>query len=164
MKKRTTIDVMPPFKALYAAMEEEINPKDEQQADGLKNYRKAALKHYTREIGGVHVNVCVVCGFGIQAILEVAHLDQVRANNNLDNLAVLCPNCHKMQDIGLFPDGLIRQMRDHKPKEDWKLRIKDAGKKAALTRQAKAAKQKRSAAATKAAATRQKKQASSPVE
>lgn len=164
MKKKAIVDVMPPFETLYAAIEKEINPNGEQQTADLKNYRKAALKHYTREIGGVHVNVCVVCGFGIQAILEVAHLDQVRANNNLENLAVLCPNCHKMQDIGLFPDGLVRKMRDHKPKEDWKLRIKDAGAKAALTRKAKAAKQQRSAAASKAAATRQKKQTSLPAE
>jgi len=154
-KDKQAPQVVPMTEQLYVAITEEVGPEDEPVSGGLKNYRKAALMRYTREIAaGVHANVCVVCGFGIQSILEVAHLDQDRSNNGLDNLAVLCPNCHKMQDIGLFPDGLVRQMRDHKPKEDWKRRIKDAGAKAAATRRASTLKAKRSAAAKKAAATR----------
>lgn len=113
-------------------------------------YRKAALTHYRRDVSGTEMNVCVVCGFGIQSVLEVAHLDQIRKNNAIDNLAILCPNCHKMHDIGLIPTDVIRLLRDANAKEDWKLRIKDAGVKAAKTKKMLATKEKKSEAAKRA--------------
>lgn len=148
-----------PFESIHQAIEEQIaeddlEPPINTPAMATKNYRKAALQHYTRHIEGVHLHVCVMCGFGIKAILEVAHLSQDRSDNTIDNLAVLCPNCHKMHDIGLIPSDVIRRMRDYKPALDWKLRIKDAGSKAAATRKLKASKNVRSVAAKKAAATR----------
>lgn len=118
------------------------------------NYRKIALEHYRKEIDGNQINVCVVCGFGIPSVLEVAHLDQNRANSNLDNLAVLCPNCHKMHDIGLIPTEVVKKLRDEHRKENWGLRVKDAGIKAAATRKASAATKVKSAAGKKAWATR----------
>lgn len=117
-------------------------------------YRKLALQHYKRQLEVPHFNLCVVCGFGVQAILEVAHLDQNRKNNAIDNLAVLCPNCHKMHDIGLIPRKVVIALRDQKVTENWKLRIKDAGPKAALTRKTKAEQAKKSASAKKAWVTR----------
>lgn len=128
-----------------------MTPKD---LNSTKNYRKSALEHYRKEIGGNHINVCVVCGFGIPSVLEVAHLDQKRANSNLDNLAVLCPNCHKMHDIGLLPTEVVKKLRDEHRKENWGLRVKDAGIKAAATRKASAATKAKSAAGKKAWATR----------
>ena len=110
-------------------------------------YRNTALERYKRLVDGFLVNVCVMCGFGIPAVLEVAHLDQDRSNNDVDNLAVLCPNCHKMLDIGLIPSDVVRSMRAYEAQPNWKLRMKDAGAKAGLTR-------KRSGAAKRAAATR----------
>ena len=97
---------------------------------------------------------CAYCGFGIKAILEVAHLDQNRENNLADNLAVLCPTCHKMHDIGLIPTDIILQMRDRKKDPNWLLRMKDAALKAAATRKANTVKKKRSVTAQKAVATR----------
>jgi hypothetical protein len=117
-------------------------------------YRKLALQHYKRQLDVPHFNLCVVCGFGVQAILEIAHLDQDRKNNAIENLAVLCPNCHKMHDIGLIPKKVVVALRDQKVTENWKLRIKDAGAKAALTRKTKAEQAKKSASAKKAWATR----------
>jgi hypothetical protein len=113
-------------------------------------YRKLALQHYKRQLEVPHFNLCVVCGFGVQAILEVAHLDQDRKNNAIENLAVLCPNCHKMHDIGLIPRVVVIALRDQKVTENWKLRIKDAGTKAALTRKTKAEHANKSASAKKA--------------
>ena len=121
----------------------------------IATYRKTALAHYRREVGEQGFNLCVVCGFGVQAVLEVAHLDQDRKNNSVENLAVLCPNCHKMHDIGLIPTEVVRSLRDNPNKaENWKLRIKDAGAKAAATRGAKRVAAKKSASAKKAWASR----------
>lgn len=120
----------------------------------LASYRKAALAHYRREVGEQGFNLCVVCGFGVQAVLEVAHLNQDRKDNAVENLAVLCPNCHKMHDIGLIPTEVVRSLREHPKAENWKLRIKDAGAKAAATRGAKKVASKKSASAKKAWASR----------
>jgi hypothetical protein len=41
---------------------------------------------------------CMNCDCGFckwPAILEFHHIDRNRANDSLDNLSVLCPNCHK---------------------------------------------------------------------
>jgi len=105
------------------------------------NYRKLAFAHYPP--------ICAHCGFGVRAVLEVAHLDCNRSNNDLSNLVVLCPNCHKMHDIGLIPTEVVLQMRDGRRAVDWAKRMKDAGVKAALTR-------KRQAAARKAVETRRR--------
>ncbi len=105
------------------------------------NYRKIAF--------GEYAPFCAHCGFGIRAVLEVAHLDHNRANNDIDNLAVLCPNCHKMHDISLIPTSVIRQMRGLKNGADWSRRMKDAGAKAAETRRLRA--RARKAAATRKA-------------
>jgi hypothetical protein len=104
-------------------------------------YRKLAFAHYDP--------VCAHCGFGIPAVLEVAHLDCDRSNNGLSNLVILCPNCHKMYDLDLISPEPIIQMRDRPKVVSWAKRMKDAGRKAALARDSKAA-------ARKAAETRRK--------
>lgn len=41
---------------------------------------------------------CIDCGYDeVPAILGVHHIDHNRKNNSLDNLAVLCPNCHSLR-------------------------------------------------------------------
>jgi hypothetical protein len=117
-----------------------------------RQYRSAALERYKKLVDGFLVNVCVMCGFGIPAVLEVAHLDQKRSNNDVGNLAVLCPNCHKMHDLGLIPTEVVRTMRDYEAQPNWALAMKDAGAKAGLTK-------KRSGVANRAAATRKKNKA-----
>lgn len=37
---------------------------------------------------------CERCGFEIYEILQVHHRDRDRSNNELNNLELLCPNCH----------------------------------------------------------------------
>jgi L-lactate utilization protein LutB len=105
------------------------------------NYRKLAFDAYEP--------LCAHCGFGIAAVLEVAHIDGQRANNDICNLVILCPNCHKMLDLDLISNETIIRMRDRPKVATWSKRMKDAGPKAARTR-------KRSAAAKKAAATRKR--------
>jgi len=114
------------------------------------NYRKLAFDTYPP--------ICAHCGFGVPEVLEVAHIDGKRTNNDIRNLVILCPNCHKMHDLDLISTATIIEMRDREKVVDWSKRMKDAGKKAATTRKNRAAtlKRKRRAAALKAADTRRK--------
>jgi L-lactate utilization protein LutB len=112
------------------------------------NYRKIALGHYHNRI------YCVHCGFGIVEILEVAHLDGNRQHNDPDNLAFLCPTCHKMHDVDIISTETIREMRDRPRIVLWTKRMKDAGKKAAASRRISAEKQKWHMAGIKASKTR----------
>lgn len=107
------------------------------------NYRKLAFETYAP--------ICAHCGFGVPEVLEVAHLDGNRDNNAAENLAILCPNCHKMHDIDLIPTETIISMRDREKRVTWSKRMKDAGAKAAATR-------KRKQAAKKAVETRRRKE------
>jgi len=114
------------------------------------NYRKLAFEHYKDRL------FCVHCGFGIPDVLEVAHLDCQRHNNDMSNLVLLCPTCHKMLDLDLISTDTMIQMRDRPRVVRWAKRMKDAGKKAALSRRKRQAifHRKRRLAALKAAATR----------
>jgi hypothetical protein len=113
------------------------------------NYRKLAFAHYKDRL------FCTHCGFGIPDVLEVAHLDCDRGNNDLDNLVVLCPTCHKMFDLDLISLDIIKLMREPRTAR-WAKRMKDAGKKAARSRKQRRAtfRRKRRLAALKAVATR----------
>jgi hypothetical protein len=112
------------------------------------NYRKLAFDHYDP--------LCAHCGFGIPAVLEVAHLDGDRSHCDVDNLAILCPNCHKMYDLDLITIETIRQMRDRPKIVVWAKRMKDAGKKAADSRRKTLEKLKWKSAGQKAAETRKR--------
>lgn len=39
-------------------------------------------------------NKCERCDYNKYEILQIHHKDRNRKNNNLDNLALICPNCH----------------------------------------------------------------------
>ena len=115
---------------------------------GLPNYRKAALAAYAP--------ICVYCGFGIKEVFEVAHLDCEPSNCAIENLALLCPTCHRMHDLDLIPTDAIRLLRDEKRTANWKKLMKNAVEKAVATR-------KRSATAKKAAATRKQRMSQTAV-
>jgi hypothetical protein len=116
------------------------------------NYRKLAFAHY-EQLGQV---VCAHCGFGIRDVLEVAHLDCDRANNDVANLVILCPTCHKMLDLDLISTATIIEMRDRPKVAVWAKRMKDAGVKSAKSRRRSAEKLKWKQAGLKAAETRKR--------
>jgi predicted restriction endonuclease len=52
-------------------------------------YRRYALRTYGEK--------CELCGYNkYKEALEVHHIDKNRRNNNIKNLMVLCPNCHRL--------------------------------------------------------------------
>ena len=123
------------------------------------NYRKLAFEHYKNRL------FCAHCGFGIPEVLEVAHLDCQRHNNDVSNLVLLCPTCHKMLDLDLISTDAMTQMRDRPRVVRWAKRMKDAGKKAALSRKQRGAARRRKwrLAALKAAATRARNKAAGEI-
>jgi hypothetical protein len=56
--------------------------------DGASTYRTRALNQYGC--------VCSICGFSNVLALEVHHIDKNRENNSIENLKVLCANCHRI--------------------------------------------------------------------
>lgn len=60
--------------------------------NGLGNYREKALR--------ANGNVCEDCGIStwldIPLLMDVHHIDGNRNNNELSNLKVVCPNCHRI--------------------------------------------------------------------
>jgi hypothetical protein len=115
------------------------------------NYRKLAFEHYPP--------VCAHCGFGVADVLEVCHVDCQRTNNHISNLVILCPTCHKMFDLDLISTETICTMRDRPKVVRWAKRMKDAGRKAALSRKTRESAKRRKwrLAGLKAAATRARK-------
>jgi hypothetical protein len=112
------------------------------------NYRKLAFEHYPP--------VCAHCGFGLADVLEVCHIDCQRTNNAVTNLVILCPTCHKMHDLDIISTETVCTMRDRPKVVRWAKRMKDAGKKAAMSRRQRelARRRKWRLAGLKAAATR----------
>lgn len=56
-------------------------------------YRKRALETYGSR--------CRICGYDIEPVLQVHHIDSDRTNNNIKNLVVLCPTHHKEVELGI---------------------------------------------------------------
>ena len=62
--------------------------KPDHYGTGITNYRDKAFSSY--EV------VCATCGFDNEYALEVHHIDKNRSNNNINNLIILCANCHTL--------------------------------------------------------------------
>ena len=46
------------------------------------------------------IETCENCGFNaVPEILGIHHKDKDRTNNDISNLAVLCPNCHSIEHM-----------------------------------------------------------------
>ena len=58
---------------------------------------------YRRNAFNAYPHQCAVCGWDEdERILEVHHIDENRNNNDLTNLIILCPICHKKITLHLF--------------------------------------------------------------
>lgn len=63
--------------------------KQNSPKDKVKAYKQ--LKMRLLKLRG---NICERCGYNKYEILQVHHKDRNHANNELDNLELICPNCH----------------------------------------------------------------------
>lgn len=62
---------------------------------GITSYRRIAFTNYPHE--------CACCGYKEDTrILQVHHKDENRMNNSLNNLIILCPNCHQKLTLHLY--------------------------------------------------------------
>lgn len=58
----------------------------------FKTYRDRAIREYG--------HACTRCGYSL--IVDVHHIDGNHQNNELSNLDVLCPNCHREVTTGYW--------------------------------------------------------------
>ena len=81
---------------LYCSKECGNRHKNEQvKQNNSTAYRRNAFEYYEHK--------CAICGYDeYKEILEVHHIDENRTNNELSNLIILCPNCHKKLTMHLF--------------------------------------------------------------
>lgn len=68
--------------------------------DKVNNYK--ILK---KRLIGLKGDACEKCGYNVTQILQVHHKDKDRNNNNLNNLELICPNCHSEKH---YLDKLVR--------------------------------------------------------
>lgn len=62
--------------------------KENGEWNNSQDYRAKAFEIYPHQ--------CAVCGYNEDyRILEVHHIDMNRDNNSIENLIILCPNCHR---------------------------------------------------------------------
>jgi len=70
-----------------------INLRPYHYKDGLSKYQDRAYKRYGE--------VCNKCGYSEnKSALQVHHIDGNRENNKIENLEVLCANCHAVETWG----------------------------------------------------------------
>lgn len=73
----------------------EIWPDHYQEGNGKTSYRNIAFRNFEHK--------CCVCGYDEEiGILEVHHKDSNRENNSIENLCILCPNCHRKITLKLY--------------------------------------------------------------
>ena len=66
-------------------------------------YRRNAFLYYPHK--------CKICGWNKdERVLEVHHIDENRNNNDISNLVILCPTCHKYLTLHLYTlEQLLKQ-------------------------------------------------------
>lgn len=60
------------------------------------HYTKSPTNYREFYLRNADISMCARCGYDkCSGILQVHHLDRNRKNNTMENLIVLCPNCHE---------------------------------------------------------------------
>jgi FCS type zinc finger protein len=80
----------------------EIMPPHYGTGNGKHDYQERAKEAYG--------NVCGICGLlptwnNKPIILDVHHIDGNRQNNDITNLKVVCPNCHRQEEMNKWGAG-----------------------------------------------------------
>jgi hypothetical protein len=69
-------------------------------SDNASDYRSTALRFYKNRCADCHYDTHV-------RVLEVHHVDGNRSNNAVENLAVLCPICHRERHLGYRANEMV---------------------------------------------------------
>ena len=87
------------------------------------HFQTYKLKHRMLKEGLIE-NVCEVCGinswFGKQINMELDHIDGDRSNHKIENLRMLCPNCHsqtetyRSKNIRTLPNSEVKHVQTRK--------------------------------------------------
>jgi 5-methylcytosine-specific restriction endonuclease McrA len=64
--------------------------------DKRRKSRDKVRQHRTlkKELMQTRGKKCERCGYNKLEILQIHHIDKDRNNNKMENLKLLCPNCH----------------------------------------------------------------------
>lgn len=82
----------------------EVMPKHYGTGNGRYDYRHRAFEEYEHK--------CAICGWcEDERVLEVHHIDEDRANNDITNLMILCPICHRYLTLHLYTVEELKQRR-----------------------------------------------------
>ena len=74
---------------------QKINTESSIPAIFPDHYGTGAFLDYREKCFANNPHECNICGYHkVVQVLQVHHKDRNRANNNLDNLQLLCPTCH----------------------------------------------------------------------
>lgn len=67
------------------------------------NYINGSSFRYREDAFKVYEHKCLVCGWNEdKRILEAHHIDENHSNNNIHNLCLLCPTCHRKITLGYY--------------------------------------------------------------
>lgn len=68
---------------------------DIMRPDHYKNINEENSNNYRRKAFLTYLHQCEICNYNEdENILQVHHIDENRQNNKIENLIILCPNCH----------------------------------------------------------------------
>lgn len=81
------------------------NNKDFKKYENHPNYINGITTYRERKLE-ISENKCEDCGLEDIRVLEVHHLDKNRKNNKMENLVILCANCHKIRHSPILGVGL----------------------------------------------------------
>ncbi len=76
------------------------------------------VKHYKilkKRLSSQRGELCERCGYNRYDILQVHHRDRNRDNNDLENLELICPNCHAEEHFlnkKVENGGMLRMVRN----------------------------------------------------
>lgn len=81
---------------------------------GNPNYRHGRSQVSARRIAlTMFPGHCMLCGFDVFVEAHHIHVKSDGGDNRPSNLAVLCPNHHKMAQLGLIDSNFLQQAVDH---------------------------------------------------
>ena len=85
-------------KEVQSTMHNKLNKRGKNYGKQNKNYNYI----YTKVAFSNYPPICCICGYKKhREALEVHHIDGDRSNNEVSNLRILCPTCHKEITLGL---------------------------------------------------------------